>query len=124
MIDLKKITPIIKDFLSKVSKEDFLEWLALDEARDKKEFIRDGLDRIASVIPVKLSYVYDERYSQHVICVSPHDTYSSLEFEKLEVGMQNRFITKYPYADITFVTEKHNLILPEFEFTIDSLSKK
>ncbi len=122
MIDLNKITPIIKDFLSKVSKEDFLEWLALDEAREKREFIRDGLDRIASVIPVKLSYVYDEVYSQHVIHVSPNETYLLLKFAELQIRMQTEFIEKYPCADITFVTE-NELNLPEFEFTIDSLKK-
>ena len=122
MLDLEKITPIIKDFLSKVTKEDFLEWLSLDEAREKREFIRDELSKIASVVDVKLSYVYDETYPQHVIHVFPKSIYyNSDEYAMLEVDFTNKFIMKYPYADIHFITEGNDLKLPEFEFIIDSL---
>lgn len=124
MLDLEKITPIIKDFLSKVTKEDFLQWILLDEAREKREFIRDELSKIASVVDVKLSYVYVETYSQHVIHVFPKSIYyNSDEYAMLEVDLTNKFIMKYPYADIHFITEGHDLKLPEFEFIIDSLKK-
>lgn len=124
MINLEKITPIIKDFLSKVTKEDFLQWLSLDEAREKREFIRDELNNIASFVKVKLSYVYDETYSQHVVHVFPKSVYyNSDEYAMLEVDFTSKFITKYPYADIHFITEGHDHKLPEFEFVIDSLKK-
>ena len=121
MIDLEKITPIIKDFLSKVTKEDFLQWLSFDEAREKRAFIQDGLNKIASVIDVKLSYVYDETYSQHVIHVFPESIYESDKYAMLEFDLTNEFISKYSYADIHFITEGHDLKLPEFEFVINSL---
>lgn len=123
MINLEKITPIIKDFLSKVTKEDFLQWLALDEAREKREFIRDELNKIASVIDVKMSYVYDEKYSQHVIYVQPDWVYSSDRFAEYQIAMEIKFIEKYPYDDIGFITDGHDHKLTEFEFTIDSLKK-
>lgn len=123
MINLEKITPIIKDFLSKVTKEDFLQWLALDEAREKREFIRDELNKIASFIDIKLSYVYDKSFSQHVIYVLPKSVYNSEEYATLEVDLTVKFITKYPCDDIHFITEGHDHKLIEFEFTIDSLKK-
>ena len=122
MLVLEKRTAIIKDFVSKVTKEDFLQWLALDEAREKREFIRDELSKIASVVNVTLSYVYDEPYSQHIIHVFPKSMYyNSDEYAMLEFDLTSKFITKYPYADINFITEGHDFKLPEFEFTIDSL---
>lgn len=123
MLDLEKITPIIKDFLSKVTKEDFLQWLALDEAREKREFIRDELSKIASVVDIKFSYVYDESYSQHIIHVFPESIYKSDKYMILEFDLTSKFITKYPYTDIHFITEGHDHKLPEFEFIIDSLKK-
>lgn len=123
MIDLEKITPIIKDFLSKVTKEDFLQWLALDEAREKRGFIQDELNKIASVVDIKMSYVYDKSFSQHVIYVLPKSVYNSDEYATLEVDLTTKFITKYPYDDIHFITEGYDHKLPEFEFTIDSLKK-
>lgn len=70
---------------------------------------------------IKISYVYDERYSQHIFEVLPKDIYYSEKFAEQQIKFEISLIKKDPAIDIMFITEGHDVSnIPAFDFTIGS----
>lgn len=83
------------------------------------EFITNKLEDFSKdFLGTKFSYVYDERYSQHIIEVIPSSTYNSEDFAIKQIKFELELINRFPQMEILFITEGHELILPKFELVI------
>lgn len=71
----------------------------------------------------KFSYVYDEKYAQHVIEVIPSSIYNLEEFASKQILFELDLIKLFPNIEILFITEGHDLTLPNFDFTISNLKE-
>lgn len=86
---------------------------------EEKDFIIEKLKELSNIFSfVRIRYVFDELYSQHVIEVCPDLVYSSSEFAKKQIELEIALINEYPSIEVLFVTEGHDLNLPNFDFVI------
>jgi hypothetical protein len=72
---------------------------------------------------VKLSYFFDNLYSQHVIVVTPSNIYSDDTFAKEQVDLEIDFINYFPYESLYFVERENIEITSEFEFECVSIQQ-
>jgi len=91
---------------------------------EAKLFLKDKLQELADKFEnLKLSYFFDDSYSQHIIVVTPSNIYSDDVFAKEQVNLEIDFITNFPYESLYFV-EKENLeVTSEFEFECFSIQQ-
>ncbi len=72
------------------------------------DYIKDRLSQILDEFPeVGCKYEFDEFSFSHIIEISPSDFYlSNKNFKKIEFELLKDFIDKFPYENITFITEE------------------
>jgi hypothetical protein len=91
---------------------------------EAKLFLKDKLQELADKFEnVKLSYFFDNSYSQHVIVVTPSNVYSDNFFAKEQVDLEIDFITNFPYESLYFVEKENIEVTSEFEFECFSIQK-
>lgn len=87
-------------------------------------FLKNKLQALADKFEnVKLSYFFDNSYSQHVIVVTPGKIYSDDVFAKEQMDLEIEFITYFPYESLYFVEKENIEVTSEFEFECFSINK-
>ena len=84
-----------------------------------REYIKSNLQSFAdNFLNVKLSYLYDESYSQHVIVVTPNEGYYDEKFAKQQIDFELKFIEEYPFESIYFVANGEIELNTPFELEV------
>ena len=88
---------------------------------EAKLFLKNKLQELVDKFEnLKLSYFFDNSYSQHVIVVTPSNIYSDDVFAKEQVNLEIDFINNFPYESLYFVEKENIEIASEFEFECHS----
>lgn len=88
---------------------------------EAKLFLKTKLQELADKFEnLKLSYFFDNSYSQHVIVVTPSSIYIDDIFAKEQVNLEIDFINNFPYESLYFVENENIGIATEFEFECHS----
>ena len=91
---------------------------------EAKLFLKDKLQELADKFEdLKLSYFFDNSYSQHVIVVTPSYIYSDDVFAKEQVNLEIDFINNFPHESLYFVETGNVEITTEFEFECSSINQ-
>ena len=91
---------------------------------EAKLFLKDKLQVLADKFDnLKLSYFFDNSYSQHVIVVTPSSIYSDDVFAKEQVNLEIDFINNFPYESLYFVEKENIEVTSEFEFECFSIQQ-
>lgn len=86
-----------------------------------REFLWEKLNELSKKFhAVTFSYVYDSVYNQHVVEANPEFLYKSEEFAAAQIKLELEFMQNFPEGEIMFISGKHDLDLPDFEFVINS----
>ena len=84
---------------------------------DAKEYIKERLQQFSNkFLNIKLSYLYDNVYVQHVIVITPALSYSDEFFAKEQVIFELEFIEHFPYESLYFVPNGELEISEPFDF--------
>lgn len=89
------------------------------------EYIKSNLQSLADkFFNLKLSYVFDVSYFQHVIVVTPKRDYDLEDFARQQIKFELDFIKLFPYESINFVANGALELFVPYELEVNSSAPK
>lgn len=119
MIDLDKASAVINELINNIGRDEFEKWYTMDKLRCIKSLITHKLRVLSNEFKdTTFSYVYDEKYSQHVVVVEPADIYYSEKFSEIQIKFEIEMINEFKDISLFFTAKVDSFTLPEFEYVI------